>query len=110
MSQLSDNLTARRESLGYTVTDVHQRLNRMGHQVAFSTVAGWFNGSRGVRGMKHLRALCEVLQTDLNSLAGDEIEVAEDGVEIAIMRELRELSPAQREAVLGIIGAMRKGG
>jgi transcriptional regulator with XRE-family HTH domain len=107
MSQLSDNLTARRESLGLSVTDVHSALNRAGFPVAFSTVAGWFNGSRGVRKMEHLKALCAVLQTDLNTLAGDEVEVAEGKVEASVVREMRELSETQREAVLALVRSMK---
>lgn len=107
MSQLSDNLTVRREALGLSVPQVHQELNRLGFPVAFSTVAGWFNGSRGVRKMEHLKALCVVLQTDLNSLTGEEIEVAEGPIPASIVRELAELSPVQKEAVLAMIRAMK---
>jgi transcriptional regulator with XRE-family HTH domain len=107
MSLLSDNLTLRRESLGLSVTDVHQALNRAGFPVAFSTVAGWFNGSRGVRKMEHLKALCAVLQTDLNTLAGDEVEVAEGKVEASVVREMRDLSETQREAVLALVRSMK---
>lgn len=107
MSQLSDNLTARRETLGLNVPQVHQELNRRGVPVAFSTVAGWFNGSRGVRNMEHLKALCEVLQTDLNTLTGDEAEVAEGPIPATIVRELAGLSPTQQEAVLATIRAMK---
>lgn len=109
MSQLSDNLTARREALGLSVPQVHQELNRLGFPVAFSTVAGWFNGSRGVRKMEHLKALCGVLQTDLNALTGEEIEVAEGPIPASIVRELAELTPLQKEAVLATIRAMKGG-
>ena len=107
MTLLSDNLTARREALNLTVPEVHAQLNRRGFPVAFSTVAGWFNGSRGVRKMEHLRALCAILQTDLDALTRDEIEVAEGPVDAIVVREIRELSPAQREAVLAVIRSMR---
>lgn len=107
MSALSDNLTAQREKLGLTVPRVHEELNRRGHAVAFSTVAGWFNGSRGVRKMEHLKALCDVLQTDLNTLVGDEAEVAEGPIQASIVRELQGLTPVQQEAVLATIRAMR---
>lgn len=109
MTQLSDNLTSRRKELGKSVPEVHEALNRLGFDVAFSTVAGWFNGSRGVRKMDHLKALCAVLETDLNRLAGDEIEIAEGKVESAVVRELRDVSPAQREAVLALIRSMKGG-
>lgn len=107
MSLLSANLTARREELGLTVPEVHARLNRNGTSVAFSTVAGWFNGSRGVRKMEHLKALCAVLETDLNRLTGDEVELAEGPLDSTIARELKELTEAQREAVLALVRTMR---
>jgi transcriptional regulator with XRE-family HTH domain len=107
MSQLSDNLTSRREELKLSVPKVHAALNRLGYDVAASTVAGWFNGSRGVRKMEHLKALCVVLQSDLNTLAGDEVEIAEGKVEAAVVRELRDLTPAQREAILALARSMK---
>ena len=106
MSHLSVNLTARRESLGLSVPGVHARMNRAGFPVAFSTVAGWFNGSRGVRSMKHLKALCAILETDLDTMTGDDIEVAEGPVNTTVVRELAKLSPTQREAVLALIRTM----
>lgn len=109
MSQLSDNLTARRDKLGMSVPEVHAAMNRMGFDVAFSTVAGWFNGNRGVRKMEHLKALCVVLQTDLNSLGSDEIEFADGKVEASVIRELRDLTPAQQEAVLALVRSMKGG-
>ena len=109
MSLLSDNLTARRIDRGLSGPQVHQELNRRGFPVAFTTVAGWFNGRRGVRKMEHLKALCAVLQTDLNTLTGDEIEVAEGPVPASIVRELADLSPVQKEAVLATIRAMKGG-
>lgn len=107
MTQLSDNLTTRRKTLGLSVPKVHETLNRLGYDVGFSTVAGWFNGSRGIRDMEHLKALCVVLQTDLNTLGGSEIAVAEGKVEVAIVRELEGLLPMQREAILATIRAMK---
>lgn len=110
MSQLSDNLTARRESLGLSVPDVHAALNRKGFSVAFSTVAGWFNGSRGVRKMEHLLALCSVLQTDLNALGGSEIELSEGAVNASIARESKDLPDAKKELVLALIRSLKEGG
>jgi transcriptional regulator with XRE-family HTH domain len=108
MTQISDNLTARREALGLSVTQIHAALNERGIDVAFSTVAGWFNGNRGVRNMDHLKALCAVLETDLNSLTGEEIEVAEGPIEATIAREIRHLPQEQKEAVLVLVRTMKK--
>jgi transcriptional regulator with XRE-family HTH domain len=108
MSLLSSNLTARRESLGLDVKEVHAALNRRGVDVAYSTVAGWFNGNRGVRNMDHLRALCAVLETDLNALVGGgEMEVVEDALRVSVVREMDALSQTQREAVLALVRSMR---
>jgi transcriptional regulator with XRE-family HTH domain len=109
MSQISLNLTSRRKELGLTVEAVQSLLERAGVHVAYSTVAGWFNGSRGVRNVRHLRALCDVLQTDVNQITGDDIEIAEGKVEVAIARELRDLDPAQREIVLALVRSMKPG-
>lgn len=57
--------------------------------------------------MEHLRALCDVLQTDLNTLTGDEAEVAEGPVPASIVRELAKLSPSQQETVLAVIKGMQ---
>jgi len=110
MSRLSSNLTTRREQLGLKVVDVHRRLTEAGHQVEYSTVAGWFNGSRGVRNMEHLKALCGILQTDLNSLAGGEIEVSEDAIEVALVRGMRELPPEKKELLLALLQSMKAKG
>jgi len=108
MNSLSANLTAKRAKLGLSVVQVHQALNRKGIEVAFSTVAGWFNGSRGVRNMKHLKALCDVLQTSLDEIANDGVKVvSEEPKTIAIVRELDGLSDLQKEAVLAIVRAMK---
>ena len=107
MTRLSDNLTARRKALNMSVPKVHAAMNRLGFDIAFSTVAGWFNGSRGIRNMKHMKALCDILQTDLNALTGDEAEVVEGKVEVQIVRELSELDPTQRETILAVIRGMK---
>lgn len=109
MSRLSTNLTYRREALGLNVPQVHAALSTRGVDVAFSTVAGWFNGSRGVRKMEHLKALCAVLQTDLNALTGDEVEVSEGPIDATIAREVRDLPAAQKEAVLALVRSMKGG-
>lgn len=109
MSQLSSNLTARRKELGMTVEDVQVAVNRLGFPVAYSTVAGWLNGSREVGKMDHLVALCAALQTDLDSMAKGEIAVAEGKVETAVVRALRDLDPAQQEILLALAKSMKPG-
>jgi transcriptional regulator with XRE-family HTH domain len=107
MTPLARNLTARRESLGLTVREVQEELNRRGYDVPYPTVAGWFNGNRGVRSMENLKALCAVLQTDLDSLHRDEIEFADGPIEATVIREIRELEPGQKELVLAVIRGMK---
>lgn len=109
MSKISDNLTDKRIALRLSVTDVHKELNRRGYDVAFSTVAGWFNGSRGIRKMEHLQALCKVLQTDLATITDGEIEIVQTPVETVIAREMRDLTPEQRELVLALVRSMKGG-
>ena len=107
MTQLSDNLTVLRELKGWTVPQVHLALADAGVEVAFSTVAGWFNGSREVGSMKHLKALCKVLDSDMNTLTGDSVVVAEGKVQVQVQRELAGMTPAQQELALAIIRSVR---
>lgn len=107
MTQLSDNLTVQRERLGLTVPQVHAALSRAGHTVAFSTVAGWFNGSRKVRDMEHLKALCAVLETDMNTLTGSSIALVEGKIPVQVQRELEGMTPEAQELVLALIRNMK---
>ncbi|WP_313160548.1 hypothetical protein [Stenotrophomonas sp.] len=110
MSQFIANLNARRESLGMDVKEVAAELNRRGFDSAYPTVAGWFNGNRGTRWkVKELKALLDILQTDLNSMAGDEAELVEQPVQAQVVKELRALSEAQQQAVLAMIKALAAG-
>ncbi|MBO9746795.1 hypothetical protein J7431_05780 [Xanthomonas phaseoli pv. dieffenbachiae] len=107
MSTLSDNLTARRELLGLNIPQVHAALTLRGVCVAESTVYSWFNGSRGVGKISHLKALCEVLQTDFNSLTDGILGKAAGSVAADIVRELAGLSEVQQQAILSTIKAMK---
>jgi transcriptional regulator with XRE-family HTH domain len=108
MSKLSDKLTARREAMGMEVKDVVAELNRRGLDLAYSTVAGWLNGSRAVRWkVEELKALLDVLGTDLESITDDEVQVVEGAERIAIAREAAELTPMQQQAVLALIRSMK---
>lgn len=107
MSRISHNLNNLRERLDLTVPQVHAALSLRGVQVAESTVYGWFNGSRGVRNMEHLKALCDVLQTDMNSMTGSEIEIAEGPLDSMVVREMKGLSEQQREALLVFVRSMK---
>lgn len=107
MSQFIANLNARRESLGMEVKEVHAELNRRGIDVAYQTVAAWFNGNRGERWkVNELKALLDILQTDLKAMAGDEAELVDEPVQAQIVKEVRGLSAAQQQAVLAMVKAM----
>lgn len=108
MSKVSDNLTARRDKLGLKVDEVVAELSKRGIDRAYSTVAGWFNGSRGSRwDMDELKALLDVLQTDLESITEGQVELIEEKLPAATAREMRELSEEQQQAVLAIVRSMR---
>lgn len=108
MKLLARNLKARRDALGMTVPQVQQALLLKGVDVAPSTVFGWFNGSRGIRKMEHLKALCAVLQTTINEMSADEIEVVEGPVPATIARETAELDEASQQLVLALVRSLKK--
>lgn len=108
MSTFHGNLTKRRDDLGMTVDDVVAELGRRGFVLAYSTVAGWFNENRGKRWkVDELRALLDVLQTDLESMGSGEAELVEEPVPAATAREMRRLSPEQQQAILAMVRSMR---
>lgn len=107
MSIFSENLTARRAVLGLSVPDVTAALQRKGYEVAYPTVAAWFNGGRRPRSMEHLKALCAVLETTISEMAGEDPQFAQNDFESALLNESRGLAAEQREALLAIIRSMR---
>lgn len=108
MSSFINNLNAKRDSLNLSVRDVTDELNRRGISVAYGTVAGWFNGHRGARWkVEELKALCAVLQTDVDSLLAGEGELVEAPVPAATAREMAGLSPEQQQAILAMVRSMR---
>ena len=111
MSQFIANLNARREHLQMEVKDVAAELNRRGLPLAYSTVAGWFNGNRGGRWkMDELKELCAVLQTDIDTMLAGEAELVEGAIPAAVVRELKSLPAAQQQAILAMIVSMRAHG
>ena len=100
------NLQARLSDLGLSVKKVHAEMNRRGHDVKYSTVAGWLNGSRGVRDMQHLRELCDILESDLDTLSAGKLELAEKPVDVAITRGAKKLPDAKKELVLALIKSL----
>jgi len=108
MSQFALNLNARREAMGLEVKEVAAEMNRRGFDLAYSTVAGWFNGNRGKRwDLKELEALLDVLKTDFNAMAGGEAELVEAKVPAMTARAMEHLSEAQQQAVLAMVRSMK---
>lgn len=108
MSKFLTNLVARRRELRLTVEDVAAELNRRGIDVAGSTVASWFNGNRGERWkVDELKALLEILQTDLEAMAGEGAALIEAAVPAATAREMQGLSTEQQQAILAMVRSMR---
>jgi hypothetical protein len=108
MSKFLDNLNARRDDMGLTVADVAAELNRRGISVAYQTVVSWFNGNRGARWkVEELKALLDVLQTDLQAMSEGEAELVEDPVPAAIAKEAQGLSMEQQQAILAMMRTMK---
>ena len=105
MRTLHENLEARRKELGMTISQVHAKLALKGVNVSASAVGHWFNGRGKPREMEHLKALCEVLESSISVMAGEDPEFARNGFESTLLKESRNMNPALREAVLAIIKA-----
>lgn len=60
--------------------------------------------------MEHLKALCDVLQTDMNSLTGSSIALVEGRVPIQIQRELENMDAQTQELVLALVRNMKGAG
>jgi hypothetical protein len=107
LSRFCENLNAQRDKLGLRIEDVTAELNRRGFSVSYSTVAGWFNGSRGTRWkVDELRTLLDILQTDLDAMAG-EAELVEEPIPAATAKEMRALTLAQQQAILAMVKSMK---
>lgn len=105
MRTLHENLEARRKELGMTIAKVHAKLALKGVNLSASTVGHWFNGRGKPREMDHLKALCEVLETSISEMAGEDPEFARNGFESTLLKEIRNMRQAQREAMLAMIKA-----
>lgn len=110
MSRFPENITSRRNDLGMSVEDVVSALQARGHAVEYSTVAGWFNGSRGKRWkVDELKSLLDILQTTLPAMAGDEAELVEDAISAATAREMRDLPPEKQQLIYAMVKSMKGG-
>ena len=107
MRTLHENLAARRAALGLTIGDVHARLALKGVYLSASAVGHWFTGRGKPQKMEHLKALCEVLETSISEMAGEDPEFARNGQESVWLHDFRNMTPAQREAVLALVRSMK---
>lgn len=110
MTSFQSNLNKRRDELDMSVEDVMAELNSRGFSVKYSTVAGWFNGTKGSRWkVDELLALVDILKTDVETMKAGEAELVEEPVPAATAREMRRLTAAQQQAVLAMVRSMRDG-
>ena len=107
MSEFTDRIDSRRRELGLTIADVTSALQLQGVEVAYPTVAAWFNGGRGDRWRpEELFALLELLQTDLAVVIGNGLAATPDlsgPIYNAISRELASLTAQQQAALLSLV-------
>lgn len=106
MRRLNEKLDELRRSLGYTYDDVHEKLEQRGINVTPAAVGHWFNGTRTPRSMKSLSALCAILETTLDAITNDEIEVADDAREMMMLKQFRAMSADQQSAMLALAATM----
>lgn len=108
VSQFAYNLNKRRDELGLEVKDVAEELQRRGIKVVYSTVASWFNGTRGKRwDVDELATLLDILQTDLKAMGGNSAELIEQPVPAMTAREMESLTPTQQQAILAMVRSMK---
>jgi len=90
------------------VADVVEALADRGITLSYPAVAAWFNGHRGGRWkVNELKALLEVLQTDLDQLLNGEAELVEEKVPAATARAMKDLSAEQQQAVFAMVKSMK---
>lgn len=58
--------------------------------------------------MQHLKALCDILQSDLDTLAGRPVELSEEPLDVAIARRAKQLPNASKELLLALIDSLPK--
>lgn len=109
VNRVQANLKARQIKLGLTIDDIVSELAARGIERKYPTIAGWLNGSRGSRwNMDELKALLDVLQTDLDSITEGEVELVEEKIPAATARAMRGLSESQQQAVLAMVKTMQR--
>ena len=109
MSQFVRNLNSQRERLGLEVKDIAAELNRRGFPVAYTTVAGWFNGNRGGRWkVDELAAVLAVLKTTLEDMKSGDAVLIEDPVPAVTATKMRNLTIEQQQSILALVESMQR--
>lgn len=108
MSKFTDNLTAQRKKLRMTIPDVVAALEKRGISRAESTVAQWFNGTRGNRvDTDDIKALLDVLQTTFEEMyAGTDDQERVDTMRTRL-RKWSDLSPEAQAVVDSMIDQLQ---
>lgn len=102
MNELAANLDGRRKELGLDVRDVWAELNRRGVDVEYTTVAGWFNGSRGKRWIvEELFEVLDILKMSLREAVGKG-EFIDNAEELEIYATLRKMPAADKQLWLAM--------
>lgn len=114
MSTFHDRINARREALQLTYESVHHRLLEWdwpdgSAAPALPTVGHWFNGTRRPRDMEHLKALCAVLDMQIDA-AVKGVAVATSRVEATMVAMLRDLPDNDQELALTLVAALKNKG
>lgn len=102
---LSEQYDARRKALGWTLEDLHERLERYPWPTgvaapSLSTVGHWCNGTRRPRDMRYTRALCDVLGIDLDEATGGKPREPKTAFGQALLAVAEQLEPEDAEIVL----------
>ena len=108
MRQLDLKLNELRKALGYTYEDVQAKLEERGIFVTPGTVGHWFNGIRKPRSLKHLQALCAVLETNLNALMGEDFTYAQNEKEQLLLNEFRLMTREQQAVYIALATTLAK--
>jgi transcriptional regulator with XRE-family HTH domain len=100
MRQLHEKLNELRRAKGFTYEEVQHKLEERGIHLSHATVGHWFNGTRKPRSMKHLQALCAVLETSLSAVVDDDFTYAESDREQVLLDQFRSMTAEQQSAYL----------
>lgn len=109
MRQFHEIITERRQEMGLTVENVHERLERLmlasgKKPPAIATVGHWFNGTRKrPRDMEQLRGLCSVLDLQVGEAMGGDPLQPQTAMEQLILQKVRGLNIDDQELAVAFL-------